>query len=487
VNVQAKALADVVARVTLSWSLPPKKALEGKTLLEVGLLAVLARNLTVPQAEKSLVALRNAFPDWNELRISQIQEFQGLLKGKNQKVVRIVARDVKDYLQEIFQNNHGFDLEALRSDPTEASKFLTQLPFLGASAAHLMIYSVDPSVVPLSGGIVRVLDRMGLMKRTSSLRKGHAMLEKAVAPDVRIGFGARLGLVVEKWCDSKKPMCWECPLLDGCPFGARVFRDWQASQKRLEISRQRDELRRIKEEERLRKRADIEEKRRRLIAEREASKRRREEERREAIEEKKRQVIAEKKAKVEAKKKAVLAKKAASKRAAAKKVAAKKAAVQKAAAAKKAAAQKAAAAKKAAAKKALADRKAAAQKAAVSKKKAAQKKAATKKPAAKPAKRPVAAAPKKKPKVQAKKAGKVPPKKAAAKKPAAKKPVAKKPVAKKAAAKKAAAKPVAQKAPAQKAPTKKAPTKKAPTKKAPAKKAPTKKVSGKPKPGTRKR
>ena len=443
-SVQAKALADAAARVRLSWAVPPKKALEGKSLLEVGLLAVLSRHLTVAQAEKTAAALRSGFPDWNELRVSQIQEFSGLVKSKSQPTSRSVARDVKDYLQEIFQKNHGFDLEGLRSDPNEAAKFLTQLPFLGASAAHLIIYAVDPTVVPLSGGIVRVLDRLGLMKRTSSLRKAQATLEKAVPAGDRIEFGARLGLVVEKWCDSKKPSCWDCALLEGCPFGARVFKDWQAQQKRLEIARQREEARRLKEEEKARKRAEAEEKKRRLVAEREEAKLRREEERRRAVQEKKERALAEKKAKEEARKKAVLAKKAAAKKAAlAKKVAAKKAAAKKAAA-KKAAAKKAAA-KKAAAKK-VAAKKAAA-------KKAAAKKAATKKKAAKPAPKKAPARKKATKKVAAKK--KAAKKPATRKKPATKKKTtqgsasgARKKKTKKAAARKAPARKPAPKAPA---------------------------------------
>ncbi|MAB78124.1 MAG: hypothetical protein CMJ89_02115 [Planctomycetes bacterium] len=396
-NAQAKALADVAARVQYPWSIPSGKNLEGKSLLETGLYAVLLRRLEPRQAEKALRALVGAYPDWNELRVSQIQEFQGLIKAKKATMGSAIARDVKGYLQEIFQGNHSFDLEPYRGDLTEAAKFFTQLPFLGASAAHLLIHAIDPTVVPVSGGIVRVLDRMGLMKRTSSLRKAQASLEPLVPAGDRIDFGLRLGLVVERWCDSKRPSCWKCPQLESCPFGFRVHRDWEAQQKRVQFSREREKVRQLKEQERLRKRAEAEEKRLIAQAERVEAKRRREGELRLRAAEKKRLVLEEKRARLAAVKKAALAKKVAAKKAAlAKKEAAKKAAA-KMVAAKKAAAKKAAA-KKAAAKKAAA-KKAAAKKAAAKKKaqkrpspKATRKKGNKSAPRKKSAKRKPAAA-----------------------------------------------------------------------------------------------
>jgi len=369
VNAQAKALADVAARVQYPWSIPRGENLEGKSLLETGLYAVLLRRLEPRQAEKTLRALAGAYPDWNELRVSQIQEFQGLIKAKKATMGSAIARDVKGYLQEIFQGNHSFDLESYRGDLNEAAKFFTQLPFLGASAAHLLIHAIDPTVVPVSGGIVRVLDRMGLMKRTSSLRKAQASLEPLVPAGARIDFGLRLGLVVERWCDSKRPSCWKCPQLESCPFGSRVHRDWEAQQKRVQFSREREKVRQLKEQERLKKRAEAEERRLIAQAERVEAKRRREEEMRLRAAEKKRLVFEEKRARLVAAKKAALAMKVAAKKAAlAEKEAAKKVAAKKVAA-KKAVAKKAAA-KKAAAKKAVA-------------KKAAAKKAAKKRPSPK--------------------------------------------------------------------------------------------------------
>ena len=150
------------------------------TLLEAGLVCILARHLSGAQVEKTAKALRQAYPDWNELRVSQIQEFQDLVRTKNGELRADVARDVKAYLQEVFQENHGYDLEFLREDPTEAAQFVRHLSHLGASAAHYLLWLASDGAVSVSSGIVRVLDRLGLVRRTSSLRKAQETLAPLV-------------------------------------------------------------------------------------------------------------------------------------------------------------------------------------------------------------------------------------------------------------------------------------------------------------------
>jgi adenine-specific DNA glycosylase len=176
-----------------------------------------------------------------------------------------VGRDCIEYLQEIFQKIHGFNLDVIKGDLAEAARFASNLPFLGAGVGHYLLFLACPGELPVSPPIVRALDRLGLAKRTSSIKKAQAGIEGFVPEAVRRDFAIRMGTVVEKWCDAKKPLCWQCPLVPACPFGKKVERDWKQTQRRLEIQRVRDEERRRKDEERERKRAAAQEKRR-LIA-----------------------------------------------------------------------------------------------------------------------------------------------------------------------------------------------------------------------------
>lgn len=277
---KSQRLAELLAKVPAPHT--PLPSVEGKSLLEIGFLCVLYRRLSESAAEKTLQALRSTFPDWNELRVSQGQEFQHLVQTKSAELAMQVTREVREYLQEIYQKIHGFNLDVIKGDVAEAARFASHLPFLGASAGHYLLLLANPGELPISPAVVRTLDRLGIFKRTSSIKKAQAGIEGSVPESMRRDFAIRLGFVVEKWCDAKKPLCWECPLVGGCPHGKKVERDWKQSQRRLELQRAREDERQVKEAEKERRRAAAEEKRRLIAKAKDEAKRQREAERNKA-------------------------------------------------------------------------------------------------------------------------------------------------------------------------------------------------------------
>jgi endonuclease III len=257
---KSQRLADLLAKVPASSA--PLPNADGRTLLEVGFLCVLNRRLSESAAEKTLQGLAAAYPDWNELRVSQVQEFQHLIQTKSVELGQQVGRDVREYLQEIYQKIHGFNLDSLKGDMAEAARFASSLPFLGASVGHYLLHLALPDETPISPAVVRTLDRLGLAKRTTSIKKAQASVDALVPADGRKEFSHRLGLVIERWCDAKRPLCWECPLVPNCPFGKKVEREFKQAQRRLEVQRARDEERARKDAEKERRRVVAEEKRR---------------------------------------------------------------------------------------------------------------------------------------------------------------------------------------------------------------------------------
>ena len=279
---KSQRLADFLAKVPAPEI--PFPALEGKGLLEIAFLCVLQRRLSESAAEKTLTAFAAAYPDWNELRVSQVQEFQHLVQTKSPELALQVGRDAREFLQEIYQKIHGFNLDSLKGNLPEAARFAAHLPFLGTSIGHYLLHLACPEELPVSPAIVRTLDRLGFAKRTSSIKKAQAGIESFVPPAMRRDFAIKLGLVVEKWCDAKKPLCWDCPLVASCPFGKKTEREHKQSLKRLEIQRVRDEERQKKELEKERKRAAAEEKRRLIAKSKDDARRAREAERQKAKE-----------------------------------------------------------------------------------------------------------------------------------------------------------------------------------------------------------
>ena len=374
-------IQQLVGKVELPGPVPSAD-LEG-SLLERGLYALLLRELPEARAKGGVLALRAEFEDYNEARVSQAQELARIIAPKGKGLARLskympAARRIKEYLQAIFQEIHGLDLEELASDPVGLGRQLASIEVLGSTLTSYLLYLAEGGELPVLAGNVRVLDRMGLMARTTSVRKAREVLDPQIPEKERLRTAIALGLVADRWCDARKPLCWECPLLDECPNGKKVFKEWKVQQERLEKQRQKEEARaaaQAKKEEARRKREEEREAKAQAAADRKRERERERLKKAKAREEegRKRRQAAEKKREAAAKKKAAEAKK--------KEAAKKKAAAKKKTAAKKKPAKKKPAKKKPAKK---ATKKKAAKKATKKKtaKKATKKKAA-KKPAAK--------------------------------------------------------------------------------------------------------
>jgi hypothetical protein len=376
---KSEAVAKLLEKVVPRSPLP--EPVEGLTLLEQGLLVVLRRHLSQSQAASTLKKLRALYPDWNELRVSQSQEIASLMTtGKLhapvadiQKLLPVV-RDAREYLQEVFQKTHGFDLDFLKDD-AGALKLVTNMPFLGTAGASWLLWLANGRQVPVHGAMVRALDRVGIVTRGAGSKKQKELVEPHIPKGEELRFVAAVGELVDRWCTSAKPLCHECPLVDDCVFGRKNFQEWKVAQARAEAQRVKDEARRaVLEKKEAAKRAR-EDARLAKLAEAEAKKKAREKERverelakkkeaerklqaqadlarKKKIADEKARVAAEKQKQRDAERKAAADKKAAEKKALeAKKAAEKKALEQKKAAEKKALEQKQAAEKKAAAEK----------------------------------------------------------------------------------------------------------------------------------------
>ena len=388
-------ISRLIAEVKLRHPVP-SSGMEGVNLLEQGAVLVLMRHMTQNQAEQSVKSLKAAYEDWNEIRVAQSQEIAKALRTSSRKKGVALLRDrrevamaLKEYLQDVFQQTHHLDLEELREDEQTAGKAAASLKVLGFPGAAFLMYVAADGQVPVHLPLVRLMDRLDLIGRTTSLKKARASIEPLIPKGQELAFTLAFHEILERWEDEDEPIYMTVKSLRETPYGMKTAKERETAIARAEAAARREEERIRKEEERERKKQEAE-----------AKKRARELERKRKAEEKK---LAEAKAKAAAaeKKKQEAAKK--------REEAAKKKAAEKAAAAKKKADERAAAAKKKAAEKAAAAKK----KAAAAKKKAAEKAAAAKKKAAEAAKKKAAA------------------RKKAAKKPAAKKKAAKKPTAKK--------------------------------------------------------
>jgi len=236
-------------RVEPRFRLP--KPVKDASLLEQGMMIALVRHLPQSEAERVLAEMRTAYSDWNELRVAQVQEIASLIstgerRGLREKVETLfpVVRAARDYLQEIFQKNHGFDLEFMRDDPAGAAKAFATMPYLGLAGTCYLMWLASGKQVPSHPALVRVVERLGLISKGASGKKGKEVLAGLVPTGRELDFVAVIGEVADRWCHPVKPICHECPLVDDCSFGKRAYQEWRVQQARLEAQRVREDARR---------------------------------------------------------------------------------------------------------------------------------------------------------------------------------------------------------------------------------------------------
>lgn len=257
--------AKLLEKVELPHEIPAP--LKEGSLLQQGLYAVLLRHMPSAKAEAAVGSLAKAFEDWNELRVCQAQEVAAHLAPKGSrtpdKLRKLVpaANAVRDYLQEVYQKTHALDLAELEEDPLSAGKLVSQMPYLGSVAGSFLLWLAHERTLPVTPGLTRVLDRLGLMARTASPKKARAAMDPLVPGDDPLRFAAGFGLVAERWCHQRNPVCWECPLREDCPHGKKVFKEWKVQQERQEAQRVKEEARRLVQAEKDRAREERERKR----------------------------------------------------------------------------------------------------------------------------------------------------------------------------------------------------------------------------------
>jgi endonuclease III len=293
VSKKSEVVQKLLKKITPRQPLP--KPVKDANLLEHGMICVLLRHIPQERAESVIATLKKAYPDWNELRVAQAQEIAAEMLSKGRKASResiqgalSQARDVRDYLQEVFQRTHSLDLEFLREDLTASGKLVMQMPFLGLPAATYLLWLASDKQLPVHGALVRVLDRLGLIARTASMKKARDVIDPLVPDGEVLEFVAAFGEVADRWCDARKPLCHECVLVEDCSYGKKAFQEWKALQVRLEAQRVKDDARRaaIQKKEEARRAREAARDAKRVAAE--TAKKERERKRHEAAAEKQR-------------------------------------------------------------------------------------------------------------------------------------------------------------------------------------------------------
>jgi endonuclease III len=194
-----------------------------RSVLEHLLYAVVREGTTREKADRAFQNLKDRFIDWNEVRVSTVQELcdtMGPLPDVATRAQRLIG-----LLQEWFELTYSFDMdEVAKKGLKEGAKKISRMNDSNDySVAWVVQHGLGGHAIPLDGPAIRVLRRLGVLDGESeSLESLRGTIEHFVPKVKGPAFVELLSRHADELCTEESPKCGRCPLLDDCPTGQEL-------------------------------------------------------------------------------------------------------------------------------------------------------------------------------------------------------------------------------------------------------------------------
>lgn len=209
-----------------------EEAASPRPLLEEFVYALLREGNPREAADLAFAALKADFFDWNEVRVSMVEELTAAFGDRLHDGLSRAQR-VIDFLQEVFEANFSFDLDGLdKKGLKQANKSLARFqaatPF---AIAWVTQKSLGGHAIPLDEASIRALRRLGIVEDgPTDLEAIRASIEHQIPKAKGEEFVAALGRLTAEFCHDESPACGPCPLKASCPTG-QTYKPTKASKK----------------------------------------------------------------------------------------------------------------------------------------------------------------------------------------------------------------------------------------------------------------
>lgn len=182
-------------------------------------LTILSQNTSDTNSGRAFMRLITAFPEWRLLMEAPVEAIEGEIAVGG--LAKQKAPRIKAALEAVWQARGSLDLEFLREMPlVEAKGWLRALKGVGPkTAACVLMFSFGRPALPVDTHVHRVAQRLRYVPLTASAEQAHDMLEAVLPPELIYPFHILLIKHGRRLCRAQRPLCEECPLLDGCPAG----------------------------------------------------------------------------------------------------------------------------------------------------------------------------------------------------------------------------------------------------------------------------
>jgi len=227
---KAQFLNEVLTHLKKRYKLKPERSTPKLTILEAVVLGICHEDGTREQALQALSRFKDNFFDWNEVRVSSLEEIQGSLGSLPNLEER--AYRLRRFLRQLFEKTYGFTLEALAKKPLkESMKLLQEYEALTSDyvLATVVQNALGGHAIPIDASLRRVLDRLGMVETDSDLPTLRGVLERAVPKNRAAEFLELLEELANDTCVDGEPDCPNCELRQICPTGLQRLEDGQTT------------------------------------------------------------------------------------------------------------------------------------------------------------------------------------------------------------------------------------------------------------------
>ena len=215
---KAQFLTEVQTLLKKRYKLEPSP--DRLPILEAVIYGICHEGVTREQANQAISRFKDDFFDWNEVRVSSIEEIQGALAGLPDAESR--AHRVRRFLRQLFEKTYGFTLEPLAKKPQkEAGKSLEEYEALASDyvMATVVLEGLGGHAIPVDGPILRGLERLGVAEPNAEPIETRSALERAVPKNRGHEFVDLMEELTHDTCVPGPPDCPRCELRKICPTG----------------------------------------------------------------------------------------------------------------------------------------------------------------------------------------------------------------------------------------------------------------------------
>jgi endonuclease-3 len=215
---KAQLLTDVQALLKKRYKIDA--SVEKMTILEAVVYGICHENSTREQANQALAKFKDGFFDWNEVRVSSLEEIQGVLSTMTDAEGR--AFRIRRFLRQLFEKTYGFNLDALLKKPQKESvKALEEYDAMTSDyvLATVTRLALQGHAIPVDAATLRALTRLAIADDSTDIPTLRATLERAVPKNRGVEFSDLLEELAHDTCVEGEPDCPRCELRKVCPTG----------------------------------------------------------------------------------------------------------------------------------------------------------------------------------------------------------------------------------------------------------------------------